>query len=84
MTAQHANLAWRSQGAPLRRATDHAAYERRRHYALDYVLREWLRQPGMAFFYENTTIVGPRTAHQVTIGAERKHTNGAYPQLNSQ
>src|SRR4051812_18665698 len=48
-------------------AKDHDTYERRRKYALDYVLRDWLRQPGAAFFYEGTTIVGPRTVHQVTV-----------------
>lgn len=48
-------------------ATDHATYQRRRHYALDYVLRDWIHQPGVAFFYEGTAIVGARTAHQVTV-----------------
>jgi hypothetical protein len=46
---------------------DHATYERRRNYALDYVLRDWIHQPGIAFFYEGTSIVGARTAHQVTV-----------------
>jgi hypothetical protein len=48
-------------------AKDHETYERRRHYALDFVLREWVHQAGAAFFYEGTTVVGPKTVHQVTI-----------------
>ncbi len=55
------------RGSKPEAATDHETYERRRHYALDYVLREWIHQPGAAFFDEGTTIIGPKTVHQVTI-----------------
>jgi hypothetical protein len=55
------------RGSQPENATDHATYERRRHYALDHVLRDWIHQPGAAFFYEGTTIVGPKNVHQVTI-----------------
>jgi hypothetical protein len=48
-------------------ATDTATYNRRRHYALDYVLREWLHEPGVGFFYEGTTITGPKNVHQISI-----------------
>lgn len=48
-------------------ATDTQTYIRRRHYALDYVLREWVHQPGVALFYEGTTITGPKNVHQISI-----------------
>ena len=41
-------------------------YLRRRQYALDYVLREWLKQPGVALFYEGPTIAAQKDAQQVT------------------
>jgi len=55
------------RGTAPENAKDHDTYERRRHYALDYVLRDWIHQPGVAFFYEGTTIVGPKTVYQVTV-----------------
>lgn len=55
------------RGTQPENAADHATYERRRHYALDFVLRDWIHQPGAAFFYEGTTIVGPKTVYQVTV-----------------
>jgi hypothetical protein len=42
-------------------------YLRRRQFALDYVLREWLKQPGVALFYEGPTIAAQKDAQQVTI-----------------
>jgi len=42
-------------------------YLRRRHYALDGVLREWINQPGVAFFYEGETIAAQKQTDQVTI-----------------
>src|SRR5438270_16494 len=55
------------RGTALENAADHATYERRRKYALDYVLRDWIHQPGSALFYEGTTVVGPKTVHQITV-----------------
>lgn len=40
---------------------------RRRQYALDWVLREWLKQPGIAFFYEGSTVAAQKDAERVTI-----------------
>jgi hypothetical protein len=40
---------------------------RRRHYALDGVLRNWLHQPGVALFYEGTTVAEQKDVQQVTI-----------------
>lgn len=42
-------------------------YVRRRQYALDWVLREWLKQPGIAFFYEGSTVAAQKDAERVTI-----------------
>jgi hypothetical protein len=42
-------------------------YVRRRQYALDWVLREWLKQPGIALFYEGSTVAAQKEAQQVTI-----------------
>ena len=40
---------------------------RRRHFSLDVVLREWLKQPGVALFYEGQTVAAQKQAEQVTI-----------------
>jgi hypothetical protein len=42
-------------------------YVRRRQYALDWVLREWLHQPGVALFYEGTAVAAQKDTVQVTI-----------------
>jgi hypothetical protein len=46
---------------------DNADYNRRRCFALDLVLREWASDPKAQFFYEGTTLVGPRQVHQVSL-----------------
>jgi hypothetical protein len=42
-------------------------YVRRKNFALDWVLREWLKQPGIALFYEGPTVAAQKDAQQVTI-----------------
>jgi len=42
-------------------------YLRRRHYGLDAVLREWINQPGVAFFYEGQTVAAQKQTDQVTV-----------------
>jgi hypothetical protein len=42
-------------------------YLRRRHYALVIVLRDWLKQPGVALFYEGRTVAAQKQSDQVTI-----------------
>jgi hypothetical protein len=42
-------------------------YLRRREYSLDWVIRKWLSQPGIALFYEGHTVASQRDAEQVTI-----------------
>lgn len=51
-------------------AEDHDAlqeYLRRRAHSLDWVIRQWLVQPGIALFYEGSTVAGDKPADQVTI-----------------
>lgn len=42
-------------------------YLRRHHYSLDLVLREWLKQPDAALFYEGQTVAAQKETDQVTI-----------------
>lgn len=44
-----------------------ADYLRRRQYSLDWVLRKWLAEPGVAFFYEGSTVADQKSVEQVTI-----------------
>jgi len=44
-----------------------ADYTRRHHYALDWVLRHWLTEPGVAMFYEGPAVAAQKEAQQVTI-----------------
>lgn len=40
---------------------------RRRRFALDIILRQWLNEPGIALFYEGQTVAAQKQADQVTI-----------------
>jgi hypothetical protein len=40
---------------------------RRRDYSLDWVIRKWLPEPGIALFYEGHTVAAQKDAEQVTI-----------------
>jgi hypothetical protein len=44
-----------------------ADYIRRRQCSLDWVLRKWLTEPGVALFYEGSTIAAQKDAQQITI-----------------
>ena len=46
---------------------DQVDYQRRHHYALDAVLREWLHQPGVALFYDGQDVAEQKPVQQVTI-----------------
>jgi len=48
-------------------AKDLADYLRRRHYSLDWVLRKWLNEPGVALFYEGSSVAAQKDVQQVTI-----------------
>lgn len=42
-------------------------YIRRRQHALDWVIRKWLNKPGLALFYEGSTVAEEHPAEQITI-----------------
>lgn len=42
-------------------------YVRRRQYSLDWVIRKWLNEPGIALFYEGSAVAAEKEAQQVTI-----------------
>ena len=42
-------------------------YVRRREYSLDWVIRRWLPQKGIALFYEGHTVAAQKDTEQVTI-----------------
>ncbi len=44
-----------------------ADYLRRRHYSLDWVIRKWLNEPGIALFYDGPTVADQKAVEQVTI-----------------
>ncbi len=44
-----------------------AAYLRRRQHSLDQVLRKWINDPTMAFFYDGVAIVDGKPADKVTV-----------------
>jgi len=44
-----------------------ADYLRRREHSLDWVIRKWLNEPGIALFYDGSSVAGEKPAEQVTI-----------------
>ncbi len=46
---------------------DFTDYLRRRHFSLDWVLRKWLLEPGVALFYEGQTVAEEKPVEQVTV-----------------
>jgi hypothetical protein len=58
-----------------------ADYLRRRHFALDGVLRKWLLEPGVALFYEGQTVAEEKTVDQVTV--MNSHNEGVTLYLDS-
>ncbi len=55
------------KGTRAEEAKDLADYNRRRQYALDWVLRHWLHEPGIALFYEGPSVAADKPAERVTI-----------------
>jgi len=46
---------------------DLADYLRRRRFSLDWVLRKWINEPGVALFYEGSAVAEQKQTEQVTI-----------------
>ncbi len=47
--------------------SDMKDYLRRRHYALEQVLRLWLKEPGTSLFYDGSSFAERKSADQITI-----------------
>jgi hypothetical protein len=45
----------------------HADYMRRLNYSLEWVLRKWLNEPGVALFYNGPSVAAQKQAQQVSI-----------------
>ncbi len=58
-------------------------YLRRRHYALDVVLREWINEPGIALFYEGSTVAAQKDTQQITIMNSRNEAVTLYTDSNT-
>jgi len=58
-------------------------YLRRRRYALDFVLREWIKEPGIALFYEGSTIAAQKDTQQITIMNARNEAVTLYFDSNT-
>ncbi len=43
------------------------AYVRHREHSLDTVLRKWINEPGVAFFYEGPAVAAEKPAEQVSV-----------------
>jgi len=55
------------KGTAEQSAKDLADVLRRRHFSLDWVLRKWLNEPGIALFYEGPTVAERKPVEQVSI-----------------
>lgn len=55
------------KGTALADAKTMADYLRRRQYSLDWILRRWLNEPGVALFYDGPAVAEQKQAEQVTI-----------------
>lgn len=47
--------------------TDTANFLRRRTHSLDWVLRKWISEPGVALFYEGAAVAAGKPVDQVTV-----------------
>jgi len=60
-----------------------ADYSRRHHYALDWVLRHWLTEPGVALFYEGPAVAAQKESQQVTVMNAHNEAVTLYFDVNS-
>ena len=58
-------------------------YLERRSYSLDVVIREWLKQPGIALYYDGRTMSEQKPADQVSLIAPDHHGITIYIDANS-
>jgi hypothetical protein len=62
---------------------DLAKVTQRRHYALDQVLRNWLKEPNVALFYSGTALAAGRQADQVTVSNDRNESVDIFLDTNT-
>ena len=55
-----------------------AAYIRRRDHSIDAVLRRWVNEPGVAFYYDGPAIASQKPAQQVSISNAQNDTVTLY------
>jgi hypothetical protein len=55
------------KGTEQEEAKDTRDYVRRRERSMEWVLRKWIREPGVAFFYDGTALGNANLADKVTI-----------------
>jgi hypothetical protein len=55
------------KGTAAEPAKDTATYLRQRNYSLAWVLRKWINEPGVGFFYEGTGLASDKAADKVTL-----------------
>jgi len=71
------------KGAKSMEAKDLNDFLRRRAHSLDWVLRKWINEPGVAYFYEGTTVAAQKPAEQVTILNTRNEGVTLYFDINT-
>ena len=74
-------VAYKGTAPEERKVTD--AFVRRRLHSLDWVLRTWINQPGVAFFYEGTTVAAEKPAEQVTVTSAKNDSVTLYIDQNT-
>jgi hypothetical protein len=62
------------KGTEQEEAKDTRDYIRRRERSLEWVLRKWIHEPGVAFFYDGTAIAAANLADKVTVTNERNQS----------
>jgi len=55
------------KGTRFQEPKDVVDYLRRRQFSLEWVLRRWINEPGVALFYDGATVAAEKPAEQVTI-----------------
>ena len=58
-------------------------YMRRRKFSMDAVLREWLKDPGVALFYEGQTVAAQKETDQVTVMNSKNEAVTFYLDINT-
>jgi hypothetical protein len=62
------------RGTEQEEAKDTRDYLRRRERSLEWVLRKWIHEPGVAFFYDGTAIAAANLADKVTVTNDRNQS----------